>query len=443
MDIFNKVMDSIKQHAKEIYPQELFNEYQNLEKSYMDKNEASIKTTADKITEIKSSLKKRAISIDWDVFFKDLSKKVESGEEVSINDIVTLEYAPSETKECLVQLAKLIAKRRNEQDEEKMRLCKSIYGFTTCMEPCAYGAYGSCLFASRKDNEPSIAEQMLGNITTADEYTKEIKLATEYATNLKLITTSHKPTNEVLDVILEAVKRTRADEKIKDFPMCASVGSLNEEQIVMARDAGVTRINHNLETSYYNALYLSSIANNSGENNGQGISTDSATEYQKRLTTLTAALTNKIGICSGGMFFYGDDEIPEDRILLYLTFKELDKIYKINSSPFNVYLPLQDIIDESIGWFNAFSLPCVKRDKVIDSFTIFKTLVTFSLVVNAKHKIIISAGSKWIGDEYYSLAVELGGGAGLKRYLQQMNSEKSIEIAKEINSKYAACDVCP
>lgn len=442
MNVFEKVMNSIKEHGKEIYPKELFSQYESLEKSYLEKNETDKKILANNISEIKNSLKKRKIDINWEMFYKNLIEKVEKGEDIPIKDIVTVEYTPSEMSQHLLGLAELIAKRRNEQDDEKMRLCSSIYGFTTCLEPCAYGSYGSCLFAARENNQPSIAEKMLGNITTAEEYTKKIKEASKYATNMKLITTSHKPKKDVLDVILKAVKNTREDKELHDFPLCASIGSLNEEQIIMAREAGVTRINHNLETSYYNALYLSAIANNSGTDNGQGISTDSAHEYQKRLTTLTTALENKIGFCSGGMFFYGDDEIPEDRILLYLTFKELDKIYNYNSSPFNVYVPLKDIVDESIGWFNAFELPCVKRDDTIDGFTILKTLVSFSLVVHAKHKIVISAGSKWIGDEYYSLAVELGGGAGLKSYLQQMDSEKSIEIAKEINSKYSAYASC-
>jgi biotin synthase len=441
MKVFDSVMNSIKEHAKGIYPKELFSQYQNLEKSYLEKNEADKKTAASNIAEIKSSLKKRKININWEMFFESLIEKVEKGEDIPIKDIVTVEYAPSEMSQYLLRLAGSVAKRRNAVDDEKIRLCKSIYGFTTCVEPCGYGSYGSCLFASRENNESSIAEKMFGNITTTEEYLKEIKAASQYATNLKLITTSHRASSDVLEVVLNSVKKTREDKEVRDFPICISIGSMDEEQIIMAREAGVTRINHNLETSYYNALYLSTISNNSDACDKE--TADSAHEYRRRLTTLTSALQNKIGVCSGGMFFYGDDEIAEDRILLYLTFKELDKIYKNNSSPFNVYVPLKNIIDESVGWFNAFALPCVNRENTIDSFTIFKTLVTFSLVVHANHKIVISAGSKWIGDEYYSLAVELGGGAGLKSYLQQMDSEKSIEIAQKINSKYSTCAVCP
>ena len=436
MKVIDNVMNSIQDHAMQIYPEELFYQYQILAKSFLEKNAADIKLAASNIAKIKNTLKKSKINIDWEMFFENLIEKVEKGEDISVKDIVTVEYTPVEMSQYLKQLATIIAKRRNEEDNEKMRLCKSIYGFTSCIEPCAYGSYGSCLFVARKNDKPSLAEKMLGNITSVEGYMKEIKAASQYATNLKLITTSHKVSSHVLEVILNTVKKTRNDEELRNFPICVSLGALDEKQIITLKKAGVTRINHNLETSYYNALYLSAVANNSDDSNGCRVSIDSAHEYQKRLTTLITALNNKMHICSGGMFFYGDDEIAEDRILLYLTLNELDKIYKYNSSPFNVYVPLKDIVNESIGWFNAFELPCVERKKTIDSFSIFKTIIAFSLVVHANHKIVISAGSKWLGQEYYSLAVELGGGAGLASYLQQMGSHKSIEIVQKINSKY-------
>ncbi|WP_434133793.1 hypothetical protein KIAC18_002122 [Sporomusa sphaeroides] len=435
METFDVVMNAIRQYAMQVYPDELLYQYQVLEKSCLESNEKEKQQAVQRIRKIKNELKMAKPKVEWETFFAHLEDKVEHGDNISIADIITTEYAPPETAHHLLSLARAIAKRRNELNGENTRLCKSIYGFTTCLNPCAYGSYGSCLFAARRDNEPSIAEKMFGNITTVDEYVNEIRAAKteQHANNVKLITTSHKVDSNVLEVVTSAIKKTRRDENIKDIPICVSLGSVDEEQILKLKEAGATRVNHNLETSYFNALFLASIASNKDNGKLQGQKVDSVGEYKKRLTTVVTALKNEMTICSGGMFFYGDDEIPEDRILLYLTLNELDKIWKTNSSPFNVFVPLKDIIDESVGWFNAFGLSCVDRSNSIDGFAIFKTLVTFALIVPPRHKIMLNAGSKWFGEEWFSLAMELGGGAGLASYLQQVNSHRTVEIAQLID----------
>jgi len=435
---FTEVINNVKEYALKIYPEDLLCQYQLLEKSFSEKNEADKKLIASKITKIKNEINKNKLKIDWEFFFDSFIQKVENNEQIPIKDIVTLEYAPEDMSEYVLRIAAIMANKRNKPACERIRLCKSIYCFTTCLKPCAYGSYGSCLFAARKDNEPSIAEKMFGNITTVDEYMKEIMAAkhSQFSNNIKLITTSHQVNKDVLEVILSTLKKARNDEELYNFPFCVSLGAVDKEQILLLKEAGATRINHNLEASYYNALYLSTISNNSNKDDDKDLKADSLNEYMKRLTTLITALENKIGICSGGMFFYGDDEIAEDRILLYLTLNELDKIFNVNSSPFNIFVPLKDIVDESMGWFSAFELSCVERKESINSFKIFKTLIAFSLIVPTNHKIVISAGSKWLGDKYYKLSVELGGGAGLASYLQQMDSHKTIEIAQMINNQY-------
>lgn len=433
MTEFDAIMDRVQEHAVQVYPKDLFDQYRLLEKKFWERDETAKLQIAYKIKEIKESINQKRLSLDWKSFFNNLLGKVENKDRISLKDIITMEYAPVEMSEHIIKISKIIAKRRTEENSEEVRVCKSIYGFTTCIKPCAYGAYGSCLFAARKNDDKSLAEKIFGNITTVGGFLKEMEALT-FSNNRKLITTSHKVNNEVLEVILNTIRAARNNSSLASLPICVSLGHLNEAQIVQLKDAGATRINHNLETSYYNSLYLAAISNNQNNN---GDKTNSSNEYRKRLTTLITALKNKIGVCSGGMFFYGDDEIVEDRILLYLTLNELDKIFEINSSPFNVYVPLRDIVDESIGWFNAFELPSVERKETISRFTILKTLLSFSLIASTHHKIIISAGSKWLGDEYYKLAVELGGGAGLANYLQQMDNEKTIATVQALMNSNA------
>ncbi len=274
---------------------------------------------------------------------------------------------------------------------------------------------------------------MLGNISSVDEFVCAIK-EKSFSNNRKLITTSRKVTKRQFQVILDTIKAIRCENEteISTLPMCVSLGSLNEHHIIELKSSGATRINHNLETSYYNSLYLSSLSQ--AAENHQGKSKIANNEYQRRLSTLLNGLKNDIGFCSGGMLFYGDDETIEDRILLYLTYRELDTIKAGNSSPFNVYVPIDEIVEKSSEWFDTFDLPVIERKERIDRYRILKTLISFTLIVSSQHKIIVSAGSKWLGNEYYELAVKLSRGAGLANYLQQIDSQTTRNVVNKLNS---------
>ncbi len=297
MKKYNDVMRLIREYAKELYPETLLDNYHRLEKSMADHNASEAKRIADRIRRIKLDLNAREANIDWEGFFEDVTYKVRNDAPIPLADIVTLEQAPPESAANVFHLAEILAADRYGRNGENVRLCKSIYGFTTCTNPCAYGSYGSCLFASREGDDVSIAEKMFGNVTTVQAYLEKIRTAktNDCSNNLKLITTSHKVDEKVLGVILTTLRKARKDPDFKDFPFCVSLGSVDEKQIVRLKEAGATRINHNLETSYYNAMYLAAVSN--GENGG-GHERAGAREYAKRLKTLITALENKMSIAA-------------------------------------------------------------------------------------------------------------------------------------------------
>ncbi len=438
MTELNELMDTIHNLAAQIYPEPIFKAYKELEKNFHDRPKAV--EIASRIKQLKTEYNKEIVAMDWDTFFEVLKESVAMGRNVSVKDIVTMEYAPEDHAHYVIDILNMVAEKRMAENKEAIRVCQSIYAFTTCLKPCAYGTYGSCLFVPRAGTKKSMAEQIFGNITTVEEFVSAIK-DKSFSNNRKLITTSHKIDDHPFKVILDTIKKIRRDPdpETRDLPMCVSLGSVDEQQILQLKEAGATRLNHNLETSYFNSLYLSAMAQNSDreeQNNKQFHN-----EYHKRLTTLLTGLKNDMGFCSGGMFFYGDEEIIEDRILLYLTFSELDKIKKGNSSPFNVYVPLDEIVDKSTGWFNAFELPAIERKTTIDRFRILKTLLSFSLIVSSQHKIIVSAGSKWLEKEYYEIAVRVGGGAGLANYLQQIDTETTKEVVMKLQKEMAEEEV--
>ncbi|WP_028885517.1 radical SAM protein [Teredinibacter turnerae] len=436
MTTLNDLVRKIQTLAEEIYPPDLSAAYSELENSLSDTRNA-IKI-AKKIKELKQTYKTKAYSIDWSDFFERITQDFKNGSSISIEDIIKLEYAPEDQADNVIELLNVVAANRATENNEAIRVCQSIYAFTTCLTPCNYGTYGSCIFVPKDNEETSVAERILGNINTVDEFVDAIKNKS-YSNNRKLITTSRTITSHQFRVILNTIREIRAsdDPHCRDLPMCVSLGSLNEDHIIQLKDAGATRINHNLETSYFNSLYLSAMSQMEDEQKPKKKTLDN--EHKRRLSTLLTGLKNDIGFCSGGMLFYGDDEMVEDRILLYLTYRELDKIKGGNSSPFNVYVPLDEIVEKSSEWFSTFELPVIERKAQVDRYSILKTLLSFSLIVSSQHKIIVSAGSKWLGDEYYALAVKLSGGAGLANYLQQIDSETTKNVVDKLTrEKFAS-----
>ena|GEM_PF-6619220 len=411
-----RIIRRIRVRAKEIYPKAILDKYQLLERT---KDGDRQKQIAGELRELKKKCKPAA---EWNKLLSRLIETAKTGKVHGLRDVVLLEYAPKECEGKVVELAKIIAGKRAKAQKGSIRLCRSVYGFTTCKKNCNFSR--SCAFAKR-ENGKSIMEKVLGNITTGREFYEKLKEG-GVSNNRKIITTYHNPDKRRFGAVISALKLARKDEELKDMPICVSIGTLSEKQVRDLKEAGATRVNHNLEASYYNALYLNAL---DGKNAFEGRG-----EYEERLSTIIAALEGGLDVCSGGMFFYGNDEIPEDRALLYATFAEIDSLYRTNASPFNIYVPLEYMDERFEGWSQAFGVHNILRDGGVDAYSAIKALLAFALAVPPEHKIILGAGSVWFG-KYYELAIRLGGGAGLKSYLNQMDTDYTVELVGGRNEK--------
>lgn len=91
---------------------------------------------------------------------------------------------------------------------------------------------------------------------------------------------------------------------VKDLGMecCVTLGSLNEEQVLVLKDAGLSYYNHNLDTSreHYEKI----------------ISTRS---FQDRLDTLALVRDAGINVCCGGILGLGEDEQDRAKLLMELA----------------------------------------------------------------------------------------------------------------------------
>ena len=111
---------------------------------------------------------------------------------------------------------------------------------------------------------------------------------------------------------------TRSIREEVDIDVCACVGLLDEEKARALREAGVDRLNHNL---------------NSSERFTPSIVTTHT--YRDRVETLRAARDAGLSLCSGAIFGMG--ETDEDAIDVLLALREMDP----DSIPVNFLHPIE------------------------------------------------------------------------------------------------------
>lgn len=128
-----------------------------------------------------------------------------------------------------------------------------------------------------------------------------------------LVTSTRGPSERDLDVICEAVRQIKAELNLN---ICTSLGLLRPGQAERLAAAGVTRFNHNLESSRAHF--------------GELVSSHS---YDDRIRTVRAARAAGLEACSGGIMGMG--ETLADRVALAFELRELE----VESIPVNFLDP--------------------------------------------------------------------------------------------------------
>jgi biotin synthase len=124
-----------------------------------------------------------------------------------------------------------------------------------------------------------------------------------------IVNSGRGPTNKEIDEIAAAVREIRETVGIN---ICCSLGLMNEEKARKLKEAGVGRVNHNLNTS---------------RNHHPEIVTTHT--YDDRVATIQNVQHAGIGTCSGGIIGMGESD--DDIIDLALTLRAMD----IDSIPVN------------------------------------------------------------------------------------------------------------
>ena len=129
-----------------------------------------------------------------------------------------------------------------------------------------------------------------------------------------MVTSGRRLTEQELDVVCRAADRIR---KTTRMAVCVSVGLLDGEQYRRLKNAGVTRVHNNLETS---RRFFPSIC--------------TTHTFNDKVSAIRAAQDAGLTVCSGGIMGLG--ETSEDRIDMALTLRGLG----IKSVPVNMLNPI-------------------------------------------------------------------------------------------------------
>ncbi|HEX2229521.1 MAG TPA: biotin synthase BioB [Candidatus Binatia bacterium] len=169
-----------------------------------------------------------------------------------------------------------------------------------CPEDCHYCSQSSVSDAPI-DRYPFMSREQLV------ENAKRAKAAG--AVRFCIVNSGRGPTNKEISEIAAAVREIRAETGMN---ICCSLGLMSEDKVRALKEAGVGRINHNLNTSAHHHPEI--------------VTTHS---YDDRLATVQNVKNVGVGTCSGGIIGMGESD--DDIIDLALTLRSLD----IESIPVN------------------------------------------------------------------------------------------------------------
>jgi biotin synthase len=191
-----------------------------------------------------------------------------------------------------------------------------------CSEDCKWCAQSVVSARGVISPRRTVREEVLGASRQA---------ARQGASSFGIVNSGRRPARgDIADVI--ELSRRIAEEVPARIEVCASMGELTDGQAHQLAAAGVTRYNHNLETS--RRFYPTVVTTHS---------------YDDRLRTLNAARKVGMRLCCGGIFGIG--ESWGDRVDLALTLRDevrpqvvpLNFLHPIPGTPLGDAIPLKPL----------------------------------------------------------------------------------------------------
>ncbi len=183
-----------------------------------------------------------------------------------------------------------------------------------------------CKFCAQSARHPAKVD--VYDLKGADDMVQAAKEASEIgARRFGIVTSGNRLTPAEVETIAKAAQRIVNEVGLG---VCGSLGALDRDQLMLLKQAGMTRYHHNIETSrrFYTQIV-------------------STHEYDERLNTVRSAKAAGMQVCSGGIIGLGEDW--SDRVDMACTLKDLD----VDSVPINILTPIPGTPLESITRISA------------------------------------------------------------------------------------------
>ena len=237
------------------------------------------------------------------MLWHELSERVLQGKRISREEALQVLAVPQEE---LLELIAACYRVRRHYHGQKIKLNMLINAKSgLCAEDCSYCSQ-SIVSKTGVERYPLQSREVL---LEGARQALEVKAHT-YC----IVISGRRPTERELKAVTEAVREIK-----EKFPLriCCCLGLLNDEEVKRLRDAGVDRINHNLNTSE--------------DRYGDVCSTHT---FQDRTETIEAVKRGGISSCSGGIVGMGESD--EQIVDLVFSLRDMD----IDSIPVNFLIPI-------------------------------------------------------------------------------------------------------
>ena len=225
--------------------------------------------------------------------YKEMVLKGEKLEKEQAMELLTVD---------LDELCKAADEIRKAFCDNKFDMCTIINGKSgRCSENCKYCAQAAC-HKTEVENYP---------LLSTEEILEDAKKIESQGVRRYSIVTSGKRLNAAeVDQMCECIKKLREETNLH---VCGSFGLLDKEAFGKLKEAGLTRVHNNLETS---RRYFPDVC--------------TTHTFDDKIAAITAAKEAGLEVCSGGIMGIG--ETMEDRIDMALEVRRLG----VHSVPVNM-----------------------------------------------------------------------------------------------------------
>ena len=231
---------------------------------------------------------------------KELTDQVINGKKISKEEALFLYRQP------LLELC-------GSADKIRKYFCSDQFDICTIINARSGSCSENCKFCAQSAHNHTCAATY--PLLSKEEILAQAKINHEQGVLRYSIVTSGKRLSDAeVDLMCEVVREIK--EKI-GISVCVSFGLLNEQQFRKLKEAGVTRVHNNLETSRRNFPNICTTH-----------------KFDDKIQAIRAAQDAGLAVCSGGIMGLG--ETAEDRIDMALTLRELGVL----SIPVNMLNPI-------------------------------------------------------------------------------------------------------